>query len=190
LYRYRIFCWLLPFCPGRFLGKRKCGWTASLSTTELCGTAEKFFNSAFQQAKDFGERDPRLATSLNNLASLEHVRRKDANAESLYRRSLNLSEKIYGPDHTQLAGVLNNLANLLQEQARYPEAEILLQRALDIREKALDLSTRTLLSFSAASVCFVARKAVLGSRTTSPACAGDPPKNSRSRTTGGGGGPQ
>jgi len=69
--------------------------------------AEKFFNSAFQQAKDFGERDPRLATSLNNLASLEHVRRKDANAESLYRRSLNLSEKIYGPDHTQLAGVLS-----------------------------------------------------------------------------------
>jgi tetratricopeptide (TPR) repeat protein len=99
--------------------------------------AEKFFNSAFKQATEFGERDPRLATSLNNLASLEHAQRKYANAESLYRRSLDLSEKIFGPESPKLAGVLNNLGNLLQEQARYSEAGPLLQRALGIREKAL-----------------------------------------------------
>ncbi|CAM9827635.1 unnamed protein product, partial [Ectocarpus fasciculatus] len=39
-------------------------------------------------------------------------------AEPLYRRSLAIDEKVYGPDHPAVATVLNNWAGLLEKQVR------------------------------------------------------------------------
>ncbi|MCH7767215.1 MAG: tetratricopeptide repeat protein, partial [Acidobacteria bacterium] len=47
--------------------------------------AEKLFLAALKEAEKFGEQDPRLATSLNNLAVLYHTQGKYAQAEPLYR---------------------------------------------------------------------------------------------------------
>ncbi len=50
--------------------------------------AEKLFLAALEEAKGFGPQDPRLATSLNNLAGLYQSQGKYAEAESLFKRSL------------------------------------------------------------------------------------------------------
>jgi CHAT domain-containing protein/Tfp pilus assembly protein PilF len=75
--------------------------------------------------------------SLNNLAALYDNQGRYADAEPLFKRSLAIQEKAFGPDHRDVATVLNNLAALYDNQGRYAEAEPLYKRSLAIREKAL-----------------------------------------------------
>ena len=99
--------------------------------------AEKQFTAALKEAENFGEQDPRLATSLNNLALVYHDQGKYAEAEPLYRRSLAIKEKALGSEHPRVATSLNNLGELYREQSKYAEAEPLYRRSLAIWEKAL-----------------------------------------------------
>ncbi len=78
-----------------------------------------------------------MATSLNNLAILYCEMGRYAEAEPLYRRSLEITEKQLGRDHPDVAGSLNNLAILYREMGRYAEAEPLYRRSLEITEKRL-----------------------------------------------------
>lgn len=50
--------------------------------------AEKLLLAALKEAEKFGEQDLRLATSLNNLATLYRAQGKNAQAEPLYARAL------------------------------------------------------------------------------------------------------
>ncbi len=99
--------------------------------------AKKLYLAALQEAEKFGEQDPRLAISLNNLAALYDTRGKYVRAELLYRRALAIREKVLGPEHLDVATSLNNLAALYLGQGKYAEAEPLYQRALAIKEKTL-----------------------------------------------------
>ena len=99
--------------------------------------AQKQFAAALKEAEKFEEQDPRLATSLNNLATLYQAQGKYAEAEPLHRRALAIQEKALGPEHPDVANTLNSLAGLYDAQGKYTEAEPLLQRSLAIREKAL-----------------------------------------------------
>jgi tetratricopeptide (TPR) repeat protein len=67
------------------------------------------------------------------------LRRKNdpADAEPLFRRSLAINEKSFGPDHPKVAIALNNLAVLYFRQGKYSEVEPLFKRALAINEKKL-----------------------------------------------------
>jgi tetratricopeptide (TPR) repeat protein len=58
-----------------------------------------------------------------------------AEAETLYKRALEIREKVFGPDHEAVAGSLNSLGWLYQLQGRYADAEPLYKGALEIREK-------------------------------------------------------
>ncbi|MFC2032217.1 tetratricopeptide repeat protein, partial [Chloroflexota bacterium] len=58
-------------------------------------------------------------------------------AEPLYKRALEIREKVLGPEHPDTATSLNNLAGLYNDQGLYKEAEPLYKRALEIREKVL-----------------------------------------------------
>ncbi|MCH7633940.1 MAG: CHAT domain-containing protein [Proteobacteria bacterium] len=99
--------------------------------------AEKQFTAAVKEAEHFGPEDPRLATSLNNLALLYYIQGKYAEAEPLHKRALAIYEKTLGPEHPDVAAPLHSLAGLYYEQGKYAEAEPLYKRALAIREKAL-----------------------------------------------------
>src|ERR1700757_453841 len=79
--------------------------------------AETFFNNAFHQAEQFGDRDPRFAASLNNLGSLRQAENKYTEAESLYHRALRIWETIHGPENLDVARALYNLATLLEAEA-------------------------------------------------------------------------
>ena len=86
---------------------------------------------------NLGPEHPDTATSLNNLALLNHNQGLYAKAEPIYQRALDIREKVLGPEHPDTAISLNNLAGLNYSQGLYAKAEPLYQRALSIREKAL-----------------------------------------------------
>lgn len=81
-----------------------------------------------------GSDDPRVATSLNNLAAVLDATNRLLEAEALYRRALAINEASYGLDHPEVANRLNNLANVLQSTNRLTEAEAMYRRALAIDE--------------------------------------------------------
>ena len=99
--------------------------------------AEGQWKAALKEAEKFGEQDPRLATSLNNLGELYVAQFKFDEAEPLYKRSLAIREKALGLEHPDMAASLNNLALLYHAQGKYAEVEPLFKRSLAIREKAL-----------------------------------------------------
>jgi tetratricopeptide (TPR) repeat protein len=63
--------------------------------------------------------------------------RQYATAENLFRRSLAIYEKAFGPIIPMSPPALNNLAGLMRKQGQYGAAEPLYRRSLAIREKAL-----------------------------------------------------
>jgi hypothetical protein len=54
----------------------------------------------------------------------------------LFRRTLQIYEQSYGPDHPAVAAALNSLAVLLKDTNRLSEAEPLYRRALEIFEQS------------------------------------------------------
>ncbi|CAN0556165.1 unnamed protein product [Ectocarpus sp. 12 AP-2014] len=54
-------------------------------------------------------------------------------AEPLFKGSLSIFEKIYGPDHPEVATSLHNRARVLESQGKHNEAIPLLERACSIR---------------------------------------------------------
>ena len=99
--------------------------------------AERLFQAIVKEAEAFGPQDPRLATSLSNLAELYRLRGKYAEAEPLNKRALAIRKRTLGPAHPDVANSLNNLAALYHQQGKYDEAEPLYKRSLVIVEKAL-----------------------------------------------------
>jgi tetratricopeptide (TPR) repeat protein len=98
--------------------------------------AEKLFAAAVKEAEQFGGNDPRLARSLNDLAAAYAVQGKYADAEPLYKRSLAILEKVYGPNAPSVATALSNYAQLLRATNRTGEAAELEARAAAIQAKA------------------------------------------------------
>ncbi len=99
--------------------------------------AEEAFLAALEEAKKFGDLDPRLAASLNSLAVIYQAQGKLSEAERLFQQTLAVDEKVLGPEHPDTATTLSNLAIVYGNQGKYAEAESLNQRALAIRENAL-----------------------------------------------------
>lgn len=58
-------------------------------------------------------------------------------AELFLKRSLEMRERVLGPEHPDCAQSLNNLAALNNEKKQYDKAEELYERALNIRRQAL-----------------------------------------------------
>jgi tetratricopeptide (TPR) repeat protein len=80
-----------------------------------------------------GERD--AATSYQELAELLGSQKKYAEAEPLYRRAIELREKVLGSNHPELAASLEGYAAMLRGAGRAAEAEPLETRARAIRER-------------------------------------------------------
>ena len=77
-----------------------------------------------------GPDHPDVARSLNNLALLYQAQGRYADAEPLYKRSLDILEKALGPDHPNVAQALNNLAVLYGTQSRYADALPIVRRTI------------------------------------------------------------
>jgi lipopolysaccharide biosynthesis regulator YciM len=60
---------------------------------------------------------------------------KYAEAEPLYKRSLKILEKAFGPDHPHVATVLENMAELYKKMGKEDEVKRFEERAKKIRSK-------------------------------------------------------
>ena len=80
--------------------------------------AEKLYTDALREAEAFGSADTRLAANLNNLAELYRLRDRFAEAEPLYKRSLEIWQKARGTEEPSLAPVLTNLGELYRQMGR------------------------------------------------------------------------
>ena len=94
-------------------------------------------NSIKLAEKTFGAQDPRVAASMNNLATLYRIVGRYDDAEAYYIQSLTIRENALGPQHRQVATSQNNLAGLYRARGRLDEAELLYLRALKIRKMTL-----------------------------------------------------
>ena len=72
--------------------------------------------------KIFGPQHPDVASILYNLANLYVELSKQAQAEPLYQRSLEMVEKAFGPAHPKVVRRLRSLAELYRAQGRSDEA--------------------------------------------------------------------
>ncbi len=90
--------------------------------------------------KELGPDDPYfLATQLENLGELLEKEGRNAEAEDLFKRALDLRERAAGPKHPDLAASLNfdRLGNLYRTQGRLSELEPMLQQGLALQERVL-----------------------------------------------------
>ena len=94
----------------------------ALSSGRLDG-AETAFVAALALAESNPSDATRLASSLENLASVYEATGRAPEAIALYRRALPIWETELGPRHRQVAASLNNLAVAIHLQGSYAEAE-------------------------------------------------------------------
>ncbi len=99
--------------------------------------AEEWLEHLLAIREQEGNEDAELALALNDLAVVYMDQGRYAEAEPLYKRSLEIYEQSLGKEHPHVAAALNNLAWLYYEQGRYDEAEPLYKRDLEICEKSL-----------------------------------------------------
>src|SRR5262245_22628392 len=85
----------------------------------------------------FGANARETATALNNLALTYQYLARYSEVEPLFRRAIEINERVLGKDHPTLATNYNNLAVLFRDQGRYDQAEPLLRRSIEINEKVL-----------------------------------------------------
>lgn len=99
--------------------------------------AEREYKAALQAAEAFGPKDPRFASTLNDLAEVYRADGRYNKAEPLFLQALALREETHGSESIQVAHTLNNLAALYAAQGRFAEAEKNYQRAIQIQENVL-----------------------------------------------------
>ena len=83
-----------------------------------------------------GTNQMSVAKCLNRLGELYVLQGKHAEAQPLFQRSLEISEKALGTNHVDVAEVLYLRAWSYQLQKQYAQAEALYQRVLQIYDKA------------------------------------------------------
>ena len=83
--------------------------------------------------------DAQLAEAQREMDEVKSLRQAGKYAEALLlaEHSLQLREKVLGPNHPDVATSLNNLAVLYADKGEYERAEPIYQRALQIREATL-----------------------------------------------------
>ena len=108
--------------------------TYDIRTWPICA---QWLNHALQVTHEESSATllPQVTSRLLNQAGMYLTNKADfLQAESLYRRALEIDEASLGPKHPEVARNLNNLALLLKATNRLGEAEPLMRRALEIDE--------------------------------------------------------
>lgn len=99
--------------------------------------AQEWLERLLTIREEEGQNNLNLARASYELAWLYDDEGRYSKAEPLYKRDLEISEKLLGKDHPDVATTLNNLAGLYRQQRRYEKAKSLYKRSLEIREKSL-----------------------------------------------------
>jgi tetratricopeptide (TPR) repeat protein len=128
----------------RLQADRRRGFGRRQEDLAAMAALEQRLTQALAEAEALAPDDLRLAAALNDLGVFYYRANRDAEAEPLHKRALEIQEKTLGPTHPDVVKTLFNLAALYYARDRYGDSETLLKRALDIlREARLSRSTTT-----------------------------------------------
>ncbi len=108
--------------------------------------AQAMWLAALEESADFEQEDPRVITTLENLAEVYWKRGKYEKAEPLCKRILHVSERLLGKNHIDVALAANNLALVCERQGKYTEAVLLYKEALTIKEELLGVDNPDVLA--------------------------------------------
>ncbi len=97
--------------------------------------AEKLYRLALGMRRRLGQDPEEQAKVQSNLAAILMHRGEYSEAERLYRQTLRIRLRAYGPDDADVATTLRSLGTLFYLQDRFADAEPLMRRALSIREQ-------------------------------------------------------
>jgi TonB family protein len=100
--------------------------------------AQSLYERALKSYKKSSATSSETADVLGRLALLHYVQGSTTTAEELYRESLEIKEKVWGPLHGKTGDSIFDLAELYQITGNYKKAEPLYLRLLSIRESASD----------------------------------------------------
>ena len=109
----------------------------SIKTREGPIEAEALYKRALAIREGLPAEPLALAATLGSLATLHSSQEKLAEAERLFKRSLEIRQSSQPGNHADIAQDLHNLATFYSNRGRYAEAELLFKRALEIIEQAL-----------------------------------------------------
>jgi len=90
--------------------------------------AEKQFMAALEDAEAMGERNPRLAITLNLLGEAYRIQGKFLEAEPLFQRALTLGEQSLGKENPEFTKIVKNYAKLHRAQGLENEANQLVKQ--------------------------------------------------------------
>jgi serine/threonine-protein kinase len=100
--------------------------------------AERGFRETLELEQSYLAPDhPRLAASLNNVASSLHYQGRYEDAEPLYLKALEIGRPGLGDEHAEVGNYFQNLATLYDDQERYAEAEDLYRLSIRAHEATL-----------------------------------------------------
>ena len=88
--------------------------------------------------RTFGEKDPRYAGAITNLAALYKTHGNFEEAEKFYLEAKSIFEAKMGKNNPTMASVLNNLADLYSTQGIFEKAEPFYDEAVRLLENAND----------------------------------------------------
>lgn len=130
-----------PEPPKKMFSVQNPKWTFLKESAESAAQhgrykeSEGFWLNALDEARQFNERDPRLAATLESLASLCYAQGRFDQAEEYGLQVMEATINAYGYYHSSVASCLNNLAGIYYNQGRYNDAELPAGRALHIYER-------------------------------------------------------
>ena len=82
-----------------------------------------------------GEEHPSIVGYYNNLAEVYKRQREYEKAEELYKKSLQIRERVLGEEHPDTINSYNNLAILYDDRGEYEKAEELYKKVLKFAKK-------------------------------------------------------
>ncbi len=115
---------------------RRRGFGRREEDLAAAATLEQELLAALRDAEIQGSEDLRVARALNDLGMFYYRANRDAEAEPLHKRALEIQERALGPTHPDVVRTLHHLAALYYAQNRYADSEALLKRALEILREA------------------------------------------------------
>src|SRR5580692_1411471 len=102
------------------------------------GQAEKMYRLSMSSAERLLPQFGRLSSSVDSLIKLYMKELRYGDAEPLFKRSLSISQQVYGPSHERTAKVLDRYTDLLRKSGRNTEAGQMETQARNIRVKLDD----------------------------------------------------
>ncbi len=112
--------------------KNKSG-LAAMTSGDL-DTAEKDLVAGLKEAEECGQEDPRVAVSLNNLASLYENKKMYSQCASYLQKARKLFRKAYGDKNEMIPVTERNEARILTKQEKWSESLPLYEEAIRYME--------------------------------------------------------